>query len=227
MNTAHGHRLGNTVLTGMVRQMFGDRVRDMLSGYKVLSRRFVKSFPVLSSGFEIETELTVHALELDLPIAHAESLYRGRRKGSSSKLHSLGDGRRILLAILDLYKQERPLLFFSALALVLALVSVALGVPVVVTFVQTGLVPRFPTAFLSLGFMLLAFASLNTGLILDTVTRGRREAKLLRYLSIAPTVDASLPTEASDGRRATVNEVTTLKMRARPSPSSPSQSQDY
>lgn len=212
-----GHRFGNTLLTGLVKRMFGDRVRDMLSGYKVVSRRFVKSFPVLSSGFEIETELTVHALELDLPIAHIECSYRGRRKGSTSKLNSLADGRRIGLAILNLYRQERPLTFFMAIAILLAIISIVLGVPIIVTFLQIGLVPRIPTAILALGIMLLAFASFNTGLILDTVTRGRREAKLLRYLSVTPIVDTSAQIDAANRRIPALAEVTTLKLRAQPS----------
>lgn len=177
-----GHRVGNQLLTGMVKLLFGNRVQDMLSGYKVLSRRFVKSFPVLANGFEIETELTVHALELRMPIAHVTSQYRSRPAGSASKLKTVADGRRILAAILALLKQERPLLFFSCIALLLAAASIADGTPVIVDYMRTGLVPRMPSAVLSTGLMLVAFISLTCGLILDTVTRGRREAKMLYYL---------------------------------------------
>ncbi len=181
-----GHQFGNLMLTGMVQFIFGDRVEDMLSGYKVLSRRFVKSFPALSSGFETETELTVHALELHMPIAHIPSRYSARPPGSVSKLNTFEDGRRIFLAIIDLFKQERPLLFFSGIASVLALISLILAIPVFATYLDTGLVPRLPTAVLTLGLMLLAVISFTSGLILDTVTRGRREAKMLRYLNIPP-----------------------------------------
>ena len=177
-----GHRFGNKMLTGMVRYIFGNRVQDMLSGYKVLSRRFVKSFPALSGGFDIETELTVHALELSMPVAHVEGRYRGRPEGSESKLHTYRDGLRILSMILILFKHERPLQFFSSIGLVLMLISLALGIPVVIQFLQTGLVIRLPTAVLAMGIMLVAFLSVVTGLILDTVTRGRREAKMLTYL---------------------------------------------
>ena len=177
-----GHRFGNLILTGMVRYIFGNRVQDMLSGYKVLSRRFVKSFPALSGGFDIETELTVHALELSIPIAYVEGGYRGRPEGSESKLHTFRDGLRILWLIGILFKHERPLQFFSWIGLVLMLISLTLGVPVVLQFLQTGLVIRLPTAVLAMGIMLVAFLSFVTGLILDTVTRGRREAKILTYL---------------------------------------------
>ena len=177
-----GHRFGNQVLTGIVRYIFGNIIHDMLSGYKVLSRRFVKSFPALSGGFDIETELTVHALELSMPIAHVEGNYRSRPKGSESKLRTYRDGLRILLMIIALLKHERPLKFFSSLGVLLIVVSLALGVPVVIQFIQTGLVIRLPTAILAMGIMLLAFLSIVTGLILDTVTRGRRESKMLTYL---------------------------------------------
>ncbi|MHB1641203.1 MAG: glycosyltransferase family 2 protein [Acidithiobacillus sp.] len=177
-----GHRFGNQMLTGMVRYIFGNRVQDMLSGYKVLSRRFVKSFPALSGGFDIETELTVHALELSMPVAHVEGSYRGRPEGSESKLHTYRDGLRILWLISILFKHERPLQFFWWIGLILMLISLALGIPVVLQFLQTGLVMRLPTAVLAMGIMLVAFLSIMTGLILDTVTRGRREAKMLTYL---------------------------------------------
>ena len=177
-----GHRLGNQMLTGTVRYIFGDRIKDMLSGYKVLSRRFVKSFPALSTGFDIETELTVHALELVMPVAHTDGSYRGRPEGSESKLRTYRDGIRILWLIANLFKHERPMQFFSWLGLVLVMVSLALGIPVVWQYLQTGLVARLPTAVLAMGIMLIAILSFTTGLILDTVTRGRREAKMLAYL---------------------------------------------
>ena len=178
-----GHRLGNVMLTGAVRKIFGDRVEDMLSGYKVFSRRFVKSFPATSMGFGIETELTVHALELHMPVAHLEGEYRGRVEGSMSKLNTYRDGIRILWLIVQLFKHERPLTFFSVIAMVFVVISFSLGIPLVHEYVQTGLVPRFPTAILATGVMLLGVLSLVTGLILDTVTRGRREMKMLAYLS--------------------------------------------
>ena len=179
-----GHAFGNRLLTGIVSQVFGSRLKDMLSGYRVMSRRFVKSFPALSAGFEIETELTVHALELRAPIAELSTPYRERPSGSASKLHTFRDGIRILRVIFHLVKEERPLPFFSAGSLVLASASISLGIPVIGTFLHTGQVPRFPTAILATGLMILAFLSLVCGLILDTVTRGRREFKRLAYLSV-------------------------------------------
>lgn len=178
-----GHATGNRLLSGIVTWVFGDRIRDMLSGYRVMSRRFVKSFPAFSGGFEIETELTVHALELRAPIGEIPTPYRERPTGSASKLHTVRDGTRILALIVHMVKEERPLQFFSLVFAVLALLAVALGVPVVATYLKTGLVPRLPTAILSTGMMILAFLALACGLILDTVTRGRRELKRLLYLS--------------------------------------------
>ncbi|MFK2878772.1 glycosyltransferase family 2 protein [Rhodanobacter hydrolyticus] len=178
-----GHRLGNVMLTGAVRFVFGDRVQDMLSGYKVFSRRYVKSFPASSIGFGIETELTVHALELAMPVGHIPGAYGGRPSGSASKLNTYRDGIRILWLIMQLFKHERPLSFFGAIASMLVLVSLALGLPVVDEYLHTGLVPRFPTAILATGIMLLGTLSFVAGLILDTVTRGRREFKALSYLS--------------------------------------------
>ena len=177
-----GHRLGNWLLTGVVRRIFGNRILDMLSGYKVFSRRFVKSFPALSTGFDIETELTVHTLELAMPAAHIEGLYRGRPAGSESKLRTYRDGWRILMLILKLVRHERPMVFFGVLAGLLASLALGLMWPVLLTYLDTGLVPRFPTAFLSMGIMLLAALSLFTGIILDTVTRGRKELRMLTYL---------------------------------------------
>lgn len=178
-----GHRLGNAMLTGAVRVIFGNRVLDMLSGYKVFSRRFVKSFPATSNGFGIETELTVHALELHMPVGHLDGSYRGRVEGSISKLNTYRDGIRILRLIMQLFKHERPLAFYSVICATFTVLSLALGLPVVDDYVRTGMVPRFPTAILATGVMLLGVLSLVTGLILDTVTRGRREMKMLSYLS--------------------------------------------
>jgi hypothetical protein len=162
--------------------VFNATFSDILSGYRVFSRRFVKSFPVLSRGFEIETELAVHALELELPVAEIPTPYYVRPAGSVSKLSTWRDGLRILATIVGLYRSERPLAFFSGLGIVLAIVSVALAVPIFVTYFELGIVPRIPTAILSTGLMLLAFLSLVAGLVLDTVTRGRREMKLIAYL---------------------------------------------
>jgi glycosyltransferase involved in cell wall biosynthesis len=178
-----GHRWGNRLLTGLVARVFGNRLSDMLSGYRVMSRRFVKSFPALSTGFEIETEITVHALELRVPIAEVSAPYFARPRGSASKLRTMSDGMRIFRVIVHLVKEERPLQFFSAIFAALAAVSIGLGIPVVVQFLATGLVPRLPTALLATGLMILAFLSLFCGLVLDTVTRGRRELKRLIYLA--------------------------------------------
>ena len=180
-----GHRLGNQVLTGLVRIIFGNRITDMLSGYRVFSRRFVKSFPALSSGFETETEFTVHALELRMPVGEVPTRYKDRPEGSVSKLRTYSDGIRILRTILILVKEERPLAFFSAVAGVFFLVGLGLSLPVIVSYVQTGLVPRLPTAVLVVGMMILAALSLTCGLILDSVSRGRKEIKRLAYLAIA------------------------------------------
>jgi Glycosyl transferase family 2 len=179
-----GHRAGNRILTGFVAHMFGRSFTDILSGYRVFSRRFVKSFPVLSGGFEIETELTVHALELELPVGEVATPYYSRPLGSASKLSTWRDGYRILWTVLKLYRAEQPLSLFGAFGIALAIVSVGLAIPIFVTYMQEGLVPRFPTAILSTGLMLLAFLSIAVGLMLDTVTRGRRELKLLSYLAL-------------------------------------------
>ena len=181
-----GHRLGNQVLTGMVAWVFGDRVTDMLSGYRVFSRRFVKSFPALSSGFETETEFTVHALELRMPVGEVTTPYKDRPQGSASKLRTYSDGLRILRTIIILVKEERPLQFFALAALALFLLGVGLAVPVLVDYVRTGLVPRLPTAVLSTGLVLLATLSLACGLILDSVARGRKEIKRIAYLAHPP-----------------------------------------
>ncbi|KJC43884.1 glycosyl transferase family protein [Bradyrhizobium sp. LTSP849] len=178
-----GHRTGNRMLTGFLSSTFGQEFKDILSGYRVFSRRFVKSFPVLSDGFEIETELAVYALELSLPVAEVETPYYARPEGSFSKLNTWRDGFRILGTILKLYRSERPLRFFTVIGILLALAAIILAIPIVITFIETGLVPRFPTAVLSMGLMIMAMLSVSSGLVLDTVTRGRREMKMLAYLS--------------------------------------------
>src|ERR1041384_7436670 len=177
-----GHRTGNRLLSAFVTRIFGQSFSDMLSGYRVFSRRFVKSFPVLSGGFGIETELTIHALELELPVAEVNKPYYPRPEGSASKLNTWRDGFRILWGIFQIYRAERPLPFFTAIAAALAAISVGLAIPIFITFVQQGNVPRFPTAILATGLMLAALLSFASGLVLDTVTRGRREMKLLAYL---------------------------------------------
>jgi glycosyltransferase involved in cell wall biosynthesis len=178
-----GHRTGNWMLTSFLSAVFGQAFKDILSGYRVFSRRFVKSFPVLSDGFEIETELSVHALELALPVTEIETPYYARPEGSVSKLNTWRDGFRILGTILKLYRSEKPLRFFTAIGIFLMLLSVGLAIPVIITYLEEGLVPRLPTAVLSTGLMIVAILSVSSGLVLDTVTRGRREMKLLAYLA--------------------------------------------
>ncbi len=179
-----GHRVGNMVLTGLVTLAFGKRLTDLLSGYRVFSRRFVKSFPALAAGFEIETELSIHALQLRMPIAELTVSYKERPEGSTSKLNTYTDGLRILRTIVYLVKEEKPFAFFSIIAGAIALLSLGLGVPVVVEFMRTGLVPRIPTALLAAALMILSFLAFTCGLILDTVSRGRIEVKRLWYLSV-------------------------------------------
>lgn len=179
-----GHRFGNKLLTSMVSAIFGSRFCDLLSGYRVFSRRFIKSFPALATGFEIETELTVHALELRMPTAEVATPYTSRPVGSESKLRTFRDGLRILVTILTLIKEERPFSFFGVIAASLLGLSLILVAPIFQTYFETGLVPRLPTAILSAGIVLLAFISLACGLIVDTITLGRREAKRMRYLEI-------------------------------------------
>ena len=181
-----GHRTGNWMLTAFLASVFGEAFKDILSGYRVFSRRFVKSFPVLSDGFEIETELSVHALELALPVAEIATPDYARPEGSFSKLNTWRDGFRILGTILRLYRTEKPLRFFTAIGVFLMLVSIGFAVPIVVTYLEEGVVPRLPTAVLSTGLMIVAVLSISSGLVLDTVTRGRREMKLLAYLSQPP-----------------------------------------
>ena len=186
-----GHEFGNWMLSILVRKIFGNQFNDMLSGYRVFSRRFVKSFPVMSDGFEIETELTIHALELAMPACEMPVRFSNRAPGSQSKLRTFRDGFRILGTIINLLKQERPLQLFSLFALVLSLASIVLAVPIAQTYLETGLVPRFPTAILSSAMMLLAFLFFFSGLILQTVTRGRQEAKRMRYLAV-PSVHVTM-----------------------------------
>ncbi|MBA4761255.1 MAG: glycosyltransferase [Sphingomonas sp.] len=178
-----GHVLGNRAMTGLLAQLFGRSFTDIFSGYRVFSRRFVKSFPVLSAGFEIETEISVHALELKMPVGEVETRYLARPEGSASKLSTYRDGARIARTILTLYRIEKPILFFGIVALALAALAVLLAVPLVATYMETGLVPRFPTAILATGLVILAALSSFAGLILDTVVRGRREMKRLAYLA--------------------------------------------
>jgi glycosyltransferase involved in cell wall biosynthesis len=183
-----GHRFGNVALTGIVRFVFGDRITDMLSGYRVFSRRFVKTFPALSSGFETETELTIHALELRMPLAETDTPYRDRAVGSTSKLSTYKDGARILLTIVTLVKEERPLQFFTIIAVTLFFLGLILGVPLILEYERTHLVPRMPTAVLSAAVMMLSVLTQVTGLILDSLSRARKEAKRLAYLSISPRI---------------------------------------
>ncbi|HTG37678.1 glycosyltransferase family 2 protein [Sphingomonas sp.] len=185
-----GHQFGNKALTGMLARLFGRSFTDILSGYRVFSRRFVKSFPALSAGFEIETEISVHALELKMPVAEITTPYFERPEGSASKLSTYSDGWRIARTIATLYRIERPLLFFGAIGGMLALLAVILAIPLALTYLRTGLVPRFPTAILATGLMILASQCLFAGLTLDTVVRGRREVRRLAYLAYPAPGDA-------------------------------------
>ena len=191
------HRFGNWMLTSLVRTMFGGGFSDMLSGYRVFSRRFVKSFPQMSQGFETETELTIHALQLGMPVAEMPTKFKDRVEGSESKLQTVSDGIRILWTIVTLLKQERPFFLFGMIALTMALASLAFGYPVITEYMRSSTVPRLPTAILATGTMILASLSLFCGLILDTVTRGRKEAKLLRYLEL-PGVQSQLDMRQSN-----------------------------
>jgi hypothetical protein len=175
--------LGNRVFTGLLSRLFGRTFSDIFSGYRVFSRRFAKSFPALSRGFETETEISVHALELAMPVGEIVTAYGARPEGSESKLSTYRDGWRIMRTILHLYRIERPVLFYGSFGLMLATLAVILSVPLAITYVETGLVPRVPTAILATGLVILAFMSFMCGLILDTVVRGRREMRRLAYLS--------------------------------------------
>jgi glycosyltransferase involved in cell wall biosynthesis len=201
-----GHVLGNRALTGFLSWLFGRNCRDILSGYRVFSRRFVKSFPVLTTGFDIETELTVHALELKMSVGEIETPYVERPEGSVSKLNTYRDGLRILRTMLRLFSAERPLSFFGLIAALLAAGALAVAVPLLLTYAETGLVPRFPTAILATGMMVLAALSGTAGLVLDTVTRGRREMKMLAYLRnpVLRPDGAALLGAARAGQRETV-----------------------
>jgi len=179
-----GHRFGNRLLTGILARLFGRTFSDILSGYRVFSRRFVKSFPILSAGFEIETEISVHALELRMPVAEMITQYGARPEGSESKLSTYRDGWRIMRTILTLFRIERPVLYFGSIGAILAVAAVLLSVPLVITYAQTGLVPRFPTAILVTGLAIVACLCFFAGLILDTVVRGRREMRRLAYLAL-------------------------------------------
>jgi len=179
-----GHVLGNKLFTGLLSGLFGRSFSDIFSGYRVFSRRFVKSFPVLSSGFEIETEMSVHALELRMPVGEVETVYGARPDGSESKLSTFGDGWRILKTIATLYRVERPVLFYGSIGALLLAAAIVLAIPLVVTYLNTGLVPRFPTAILVTGMTVIAVLCFFAGLILDTVTRGRREVRRLAYLAL-------------------------------------------
>ncbi|MEO8142362.1 MAG: glycosyltransferase family 2 protein [Sphingomicrobium sp.] len=178
-----GHVLGNRVFTGLLSKLFGRSFSDIFSGYRVFSRRFVKSFPVLSEGFEIETEISVHALELRMPVGEVETAYGARPEGSESKLSTFRDGWRILKTIATLYRIERPVLFYGSIGALLLVAAIILSIPLVLTYLDTGLVPRFPTAILVTGMTIIAVLCFFAGLILDTVTRGRREMRRLAYLS--------------------------------------------
>jgi glycosyltransferase involved in cell wall biosynthesis len=180
-----GHVIGNRLFTGLLSRMFGRTFSDIFSGYRVFSRRFVKSFPVLSSGFEIETEMSVHALELRMPVGEIETMYGARPEGSESKLSTWSDGLRILRTIGTLYRVERPALFYGSIGALLLVAAILLAIPLIVTYVHTGLVPRLPTAILVTGMTIVAVLCFFAGLILDTVTRGRREVRRLSYLSLA------------------------------------------
>jgi len=180
-----GHVLGNKLFTGLLSGLFGRSFTDIFSGYRVFSRRFVKSFPVLSSGFEIETEMSVHALELRMPVGEIETAYGARPEGSASKLSTFSDGWRILKTIVTLYRIERPVLFYGSIGALLIALAIVLAIPLAITYFQTGLVPRFPTAILVTGMTIVAVLCFFAGLILDTVTRGRRELRRLYYLSLA------------------------------------------
>jgi glycosyltransferase involved in cell wall biosynthesis len=179
-----GHRLGNQLFTSLLASLFGRSFSDIFSGYRVFSRRFVKSFPALSRGFETETEISVHALELAMPVAEVTTAYGARPEGSASKLSTYRDGWRIMKTILHLFRIERPVLFYGSFGVFLAVLAVVLAVPLAVTYAETGLVPRFPTAILVTGLMIVAAMSFMCGLILDTVVRGRREVRRLHYLSL-------------------------------------------
>lgn len=215
--THPSHQFGNRALSGLVHRLFGRSDLDMLSGLKVLSRRFVKSFPLFASGFELETEITVHALDLVMPIQSLPVSYRLRPHGSESKLRTYRDGARILSTIVALVRRERPLAFFGLIASCLLVVAIVLGVPIVTEFAHTHKVARFPTAFIVVGLLVVAVLVAISGLILDTVTRGRKEAKMLRYLSVEGPLERFGRQDASTGaaRPTTVDASSTLDLHRR------------
>ncbi len=181
-----GHQWGNRCFTGLINRLFGTRdnqISDLLSGYRVFSKRFVKTFPVISQGFEIETELVIHALQLSIPYSEIPSSYYERKKGSSSKLSTYKDGIRILKMVCRLLEQEKPFLFFGLIALILFICGLSLGIPLIMTYLKIGLVPKFPTAILSTGLIVLAFLNFFSGLILHSLAVLRKEMKQLAYLS--------------------------------------------
>jgi glycosyltransferase involved in cell wall biosynthesis len=191
-----GHVFGNLLLTSVLSTIFGHSFTDILSGYRIFSRRFVKCFPALSKGFEIETEMSVHALELRMPTAEYVTTYKPRLEGSISKLATYRDGWRILFTIINLFRIERPIVFFGCISAILSILSIAIAIPLAITYAETGLVPRIPTAILSTGLAILACLSLSCGIILDTVVHGRREVRRLAYLSLPhPDSVASRPFE--------------------------------
>jgi glycosyltransferase involved in cell wall biosynthesis len=196
-----GHRLGNRIFTGILASLFGRTFSDIFSGYRVFSRRFAKSFPALSRGFETETEISVHALELAMPVGEMVTAYGARPEGSESKLSTWRDGWRIMRTILHLFRIERPVLFYGGFGLFLASVAITMSVPLAITFVETGLVPRFPTAILATGLMIVAFMSFMCGLILDTVVRGRREVRRLHYLALPGVAELSKRAAAAEHRQ--------------------------
>src|SRR3954471_2612185 len=189
-----GHRLRKRLFTSLLPPLFGRTFTDIFSGYRIFSRRFVKSFPALSRGFETETEISVHALELAMPVGEMVTAYGARPEGSHSKLSTWRDGFRIMRTILHLFRIERPVLFYGGFGLLLAILAVALAAPLAITYARTGLVPRFPTAILVTGLMITAFLSFSVGLILDTVVRGRREMRRLAYLALPAPGDAAAVT---------------------------------
>ena len=177
-----GHTLGNRLFNRLYKSLFGSEFSDILSGYRVFSKRFVKTFPAVSSGFEIETEMSVHASQLGLPVSEIPVNYMSRPEGSQSKLRTIKDGYRIFKAMIALLKENRPLLMFGWLSTLSLIAAGSLGVPLLVTFVQTGLVPKLPTAVLATGLTLLALLFTATGLILHSIAKGRIEIKRLAYL---------------------------------------------
>lgn len=178
-----GHKFGNSLFNFILKILFHSTFSDIFSGYRAFSKRFVKTFPVMTNGFDIEAELSIHALTLSIPFAEIKSEYSERPANSHSKLSTFKDGAKILLSIISLLKETRPLFFFGMISLLMCLLSIGIAYPIIGTFIETGLVPRLPTAVLSMGIMLISFLSLTCGLILDSISQGRMEIKKLNYLS--------------------------------------------